>query len=391
MSNKKVRKLRTLWNSNGINVPSGYGVFQRDLLYRLKKDGWPIAQSAFVGVEGAVTEINGLTVYPKMNDPFGSDGLAFHSKHFNADVSFSMQDVWTLDSNMLMQVKKWIPYVPIDQEPIPQGVLDKLRYAYRIITFSRWGQKALEKAGFTSTLILEGTDTNIFKPMDKIKCRQELGLPQDKFIFGQIGANKENPGRKGWQESLEAFKMFHDVHPDSIYFYQTNQFSPGGFPLEQFAHQLGLDNAIFKVDPYLGTFHTGSPEIAKMLNAVDVLLHPSTTEGFGLVSVEAQACGVPVIVNRCTSMPEMVVEGESGEVCESNRKFFSSAGGYWYLPDPVSLYEKMEKLFSSDRITVGKAGRMNVLENYDIDKLVKEKWIPLYEELQKEIYPDVLK
>ena len=384
MSNKD-RRLRIIWNSNGVNVPSGYGVFQRDLLYRLLKDGWIVAQSAFVGVEGAVTMLDGLPVYPKMQDPFGSDAILAHTRHFKADVTFSMQDVWTLQGEALNQLPHFIPYTPIDQEPVPQGVLDKVRYAYKIITFSKFGHEALEKAGFTSTLIVEGIDTNIFKPMDKAECRKFFGLPQDKFIFGQVGANKENPGRKGWQEALEAFKLFHDKHPDSIYFYQTNQPSPSGFPIEMYAQQLGLSNCIFKLDPYLGIWHTGSNEVAKMLNAFDVTLHPSSTEGFGLLSVESQACGTPPIVNNCTSMPELVIDGVSGEICDVGRRWFSPAGGFWYFADVNSLYDKMEKLYRADRKKYGEAGRKNVVDNYNIDTLFTEKWVPYLEDLQTEL------
>jgi len=382
---KKDRRLRIMWSSNGVFVPSGYGIFQRDLISRLQKDGWPVSQIAWCGLEGACIELDGLKIYPKMGNPWGDDAMVAHGRHWKADVVMPMQDIWPLNPQLLQQVNHLIPYVPIDQEPVPPVVLDKLRFAYKIVTFSKFGQKALEKHGFTSTLIQEGVDTNIFKPMDKMECRKEFNLPQDKFIFGMIGANKENPPRKGWQEALEAFKLFHDKHPDSIFFFQTNQPSDGGFPIQQYAHHLGLDNAIMYLDPYMAVFHTGSPEICKLMNCFDVLLHPSLTEGFGLVAVEAQSCGTPVIVNNCTSMPENVIPGVTGEMCETARKHLSPAMGFVYFADVNSLYEKMEKLYKADRVVMGKAARQHILDNFDIDKIYQEKWIPFYEQLQIEL------
>ncbi|WP_273875150.1 glycosyltransferase family 4 protein [Serratia marcescens] len=44
----------------------------------------------------------------------------------------------------------------------------------------------------------------------------------------------------------------------------------------------------------------------------DVLLMPSRWESFGLVAVEAQSYGLPVIASRCSSLPEVVKEGETG-------------------------------------------------------------------------------
>lgn len=385
----KDRRLRFLWNSNGVMVPSGYGIHQRDLLYRLLKDGWPVGQIAFTGLEGAKVELNGLPVYPKMGDIWGADAMVMHGRHFQANAIFSMQDVWPLDPNWLAQIPHWIPYVPIDKDPVPPNVLDKLRYAYKIITFSQFGHTALERAGFASTLIPESTDTEIFKPMNKMECRKEFGLPLDKFIFGMIGANKPDAyPRKGWQQALDAFKLFYDKHPDSCFFYNTNQ--PGGFPIEQYAQQLGIGKQIYKLDPYMAIFHAGSDIMAKLLNSFDVTLHPSTTEGFGLVVIESQSCGTPIIVNRCTSMPELVVEGETSEICEVGYRQWAPDGSYIHYADVQSLYEKMEKLYITDRVAMGKKAREFIIKNYNIDTSVRERWVPFLNELQKELLPPII-
>ena len=189
------RDLKFTWMSNAHWAMSGYGVFTRDLLTRLRDDKWDFAEIAFFGLQGNPAKVDDILVYPVMGDHFGSDALFYHNADFGAHVAFTMQDIWTLNPEFISKIQHWIPYVPIDKDPVPPLVLDRLRYAYKIISFSKFGQKALEKAGFTSTLILEGTDTNIFKPMDKAKCREEVGLPQDAFVFGSIAANKENPPR----------------------------------------------------------------------------------------------------------------------------------------------------------------------------------------------------
>jgi len=384
----KDRRMRMIWNSNATWVPSGYGIEQRDILTRFAKDGWPTAQIAFSGLEGSTIEMNDIKYYPKMMDTWGADAMVYHSRHFGANVVFTMQDVWTLGTQYLQQIPHWIPYLPIDQDPVPASVLNALKYAYRIITFSQFGHDTLQKHGFTSTLIKEGTDIEIFKPMDKVAAKLALGITPDKYVIGMVGANKENPPRKGWQQALEAFKMFHDKHPEAIFFFQTNQNSGTGFPIRQYAEYLGVNQFVYQMDEYLATFHATSDTMVKIYNAFDMLTHASLTEGFGLCIAEAQACGVPVVVNNCTSMPELIIPGVTGEVCDTGQKHFSNALGIWTYPDVNSLYGCYEKIFATDRKKMGEAARKNMLDNYDVDKKVKNEWIPYLEKLQVELMGD---
>jgi glycosyltransferase involved in cell wall biosynthesis len=385
----KDRRLRILWSSNAVWANSGYSVETRDVLYRLLKDGWPIAEIGFAGLGGSPIGVNGLQVYPTMQDVWGSDALVSHGKHWRANVVFTMQDIPLLQpqflSEMINMKLPWIPWVPIDQEPVPPAVLDRLKYAYKIITFSKFGQKAIQKKGFYSKLILEGTDTNIFQPRSKEEARRKMGWPQDKFIFGMIGANKENPPRKGWQEGLEAFAMFNKNHPDSLLYIHSNQWFPTGFPIHEYANHLGIGNKIFQLDQYLVAYHTNSTDMAMAMNGLDCLLQPSMTEGFGLPIIEAGASGIPVVINDCTAMPELVIEGVTGEKCKSGKKIFSSQGGFIYFADADSLHEKMETVFKNTPDFYKDAARQHVLNNYDIDKLVVNEWIPYLENLQEEL------
>lgn len=404
-SNKR-RDLKIIWHSNAPNTGSGYAVYTRDLLFRLLEDGWNVANIGFYGQEGYFAHHHGddlvkgrfeglkLKTYPKMNDPYGSDALIEHSTDFGAHVAFTMIDLHVMNTQALQELNKrgirFIPYLPIDQDPPTTGVLTNLNNAYKIVTFSKYGQKTLQDHGYTSTLILEGIDTNIFKPADKVKAREELQLPQDKFLFGMIGANKENPPRKGYQEAIEAFNIFLKKHPNSAMFFHTQQMSPTGFPIMEYGKYLGIHDKMYFLNPYKGTFKADSYWVAKELNAFDILLHPSQTEGFGLLPIEAMSCGVPPIVNRSHSQPEMIVEGVTGEVCEAGKPWFRGLGAYVYPANVDSLYEKMETLYAKvsngkTKKKMARAARQHVLDNFNIDKQVKQLWVPFLEDLQSEI------
>ena len=387
----KDRRLRIIWNSNSHFSWSGYGVFTRDLLFRLRDDGWTIAEIAFWGLQGHELDADGIHMYPVMADPYGSDALLNHSLDFKANVAFTMQDVWSLQPQDLQGLINnkihWLPYLPIDQEPAQDAVLQKLNYAYKIITFSKFGQRVLSDHGYSSKLIVEGTDTNIFKPMDKIPLREKLKLPQDMFLFCMIAANKENPPRKGFQEALEAFKLFHDNHPNSGIFFHTQQLSPTGFPIQGYANHLGLAKNVFFLNQYVATFKADSNNIVEEINASDVVLHPSMTEGFGLLVIEGQACGKPVIINDCTSMPELVIKDKTGWICKTGKAWWKHSGGYAHFADVESLHEQMEKVYKalSKPNTIAQDARENVVKNYNIDMLFKEQWIPFLEQLQTDL------
>lgn len=398
----KRRDLKIMWQSNSPHANSGYSVFSRDLLFRLLKDGWDVVCSGMgAGVDAYPVILHGedllddrfkdlkLKLYPKMFDPYGSESLVFHGINFKANVIFDMQDVWPLNVQELSKLRVWIPYVPIDKYPVPQNVTEKLQYAYKIITFSQFGQKALEEKAFTSQLIVEGTDTEIFKPMNKAEIRKKYNIPQDVFLFGMIAANKENPPRKGFQEAIEAFKLFHDKHPEAAMFFHSQQQTPNGFPIKQLMKELGVDIRGYFYDDYLSQFGSRSFEVAEQINMMDVLLHPSQTEGFGLTVIEAQSCGIPAIVNDCHSMPELVIPGVTGEVCKTDRHRFTADNSWVWTADIDDLYECMERLYAKlhSPNTIAQDAREHIVKSYNIDTLVKEKWIPLLEDLQNELLP----
>ena len=382
----KDRRLRILFNSNAPYTTSGYAVQMGLLLPLLKDDGWIQAMINFYGLEGGSIDLNGIKMYPKIGDIWGSDAMRSHALDFKADVVISLQDIWTLDFNNLANIKRWIAWVPIDMQPIPQAIYDRLKLCYRIITCSKFGQKELEKKGMYSTYIPFTVDTEIFKPMDKMQARKDFNIPQDIFLFGMVGANKDNPPRKSFQEAMEAFKMFHDKHPQSGLFFHTLLWQTGGFPIADYAKFLGIEKAIYHLDWYEEMFKIDRPALVKIINCFDVLLSPSRNEGFGVPIIEAQSCSVVPIVSNFSAMPELIIPEVTGELCEIIYKPFTPLNSYTSQPDVKSLYDKMEKLFTADRVKMGEAGRKYILENYDSKKVTKEKWLPFLERVQDEIY-----
>ncbi len=81
-----------------------------------------------------------------------------------------------------------------------------------------------------------------------------------------------------------------------------------------------------RVAPQGGIHFAGFvPEAEKVdyYNLADVFVSPSSLEGFGLTVAEAMACERPVVVSNRGSLPELVVDGDGGFLCEP-----VNAGGF---------------------------------------------------------------
>ncbi len=98
--------------------------------------------------------------------------------------------------------------------------------------------------------------------------------------------------------------------------------------------------------------HTSVPSY---FNKMDIVVVPSVLDGesFGVAAVEASACEKPVIVSNVGGLPEVVIDGITGLICEPRNS--------------TCLAEKIDLLIQDEqlRIQLGKNGRVHVLKNYD--------------------------
>ena len=217
--------MNILWLSNAPWASTGYGNQTRLFTKRIHDDtDNTVAISAFYGLEGAPLTLGGIKIFPRAYHPYGIDIAAEHGKQVDADIIISLIDAWVMDADLL-QAKgaKWIPWFPVDSEPIPSAVLNKVKDAYKRIVFSRFGEKMVKDAGLDCYYIPHGVDTKLFKPIDRKEARKRINLPEDKFIVGMVAANKGFPSRKSFPECIFAFAKFREDHPDVVLYLHTTR------------------------------------------------------------------------------------------------------------------------------------------------------------------------
>jgi D-inositol-3-phosphate glycosyltransferase len=83
--------------------------------------------------------------------------------------------------------------------------------------------------------------------------------------------------------------------------------------LHQLATRLGISGQVVFAAPRAGS------ALVAVYRAADVVAVPSYSESFGLVALEAQACGTPVVAAEVGGLPVAVADGVSGRLVNSHQ------------------------------------------------------------------------
>ena len=110
-------------------------------------------------------------------------------------------------------------------------------------------------------------------------------------------------------------------------------------------------------------------QMPEVLRSADVVLCPARYEPFGIVPLEAMACGVPVVASAVGGQLDTVVDGQTGRLVPEG--------------DPEALTRAVTEILGSPdaRAAMGRAGRRRVLEHYGWDR-VAEQTEAVYQELE---------
>jgi len=198
--------------------------------------------------------------------------------------------------------------VPFRSEYYRRKVLSALGAADHIITVSKSNveilTKKLEVSPGKVSLIPNGFDGDLFRPMAKEEARARLGLPSEKKITLTVG---NLVPVKGHEYLIGAAEEVVKEKPNALFVIV------GSGPLRK-----KLENLVrfFNIESYF-YFAGARPheEIPLWMNAADVFVLPSLIEGNPTVMFEALGVGLPFVGTAVGGVPEIIISDDYGLLC----------------------------------------------------------------------------
>jgi glycosyltransferase involved in cell wall biosynthesis len=130
--------------------------------------------------------------------------------------------------------------------------------------------------------------------------------------------------------------------------------------LEAHARAMGISDSV----RFLG--HRN--DIPTIMASLDLLVHPTSGEGFGLVLLEAMTQATPIVATRVGALPEIVEDGVTGVLVPPR--------------DAPALSASIERMLGDSAIlrSMGDAGRQRFERLFTINRMVTET-LEVYEKL----------
>ncbi len=167
------------------------------------------------------------------------------------------------------------------------------------------------------TVLRNGVDTELFRPLDRTEARAALGLSRPTLL--SVGHLIE---RKGHHRVIEAMRLLpgHDLLIAGE--------GPERDRLAGLVAKLGLQSQV----RLLGA--RPHAELPSLYSAADALVLASSREGWANVLLESMACGTPVVASDIWGNPEVVQTRDAGLIARENTPEGLAAGVADLLGDP---------------------------------------------------------
>lgn len=338
------------------------------LAFNHRGDYWPTSLKLYRPNIGIDADIFGMSRIVEMLAKVEPDVVVIlHDQP--VVLSFLFENQWDKD-HYLLKYRPIITYIPIDGHNHPTKWIEPIEKYTDVVAMSKFGQQYYKG----SHLVYHGVNTNDFYPVSeqrpitlsngtvvksKKECKKAFGYDPDGFLVLRVD---KNSGRKDFPATWKALVPVMKKHPDiQVHFHTEAADKQSGIVMENlFSREPALRSRFFL--PGMHTSFVGWPEqdLNALYNAADLYVSTSRGEGFGLTLAEAAACGVPIVAQNVSAIPEVV--GPGAVLIDPEREITVPSGQDLWLANVEKFTEAIEHLYNAGgvRRKLGEAGREHV-------------------------------
>ena len=337
-------------------------------------------------------------------------GVDVHSVHFESAQEKEWYYRW-FEPDIVLGVGYWghTPFLVLHPQrygvqPVPWLVADGYMANHHeilealplILVTSKWVKNVYKRDGLSGKnieVLPVGCDTDSFIPRDKndpkiSAVREALGVAPDQIMILTIGGDATS---KGAQEVMQALAINDTKAPDWKYVckvWPQPRTEQQNLIDMQLATQLGIEkNVVYTTNVISRNF------MPYLLAACDIYAAPSRLEGFGMIQVEAGACGKPVIGIKAMGMLDTMIHGQNAflasvaQEVRMRETILGDESGYepghkvvFKRPRTVDFRASVHDIanYLMDlmqdaelRKKMGEAGRKRAIENFDYRVIAK--------------------
>ncbi len=387
---------------------TGYGQIWQNLLSRWTKSKpkWKFYHIGWQNRDREHLTREGYHMLPIQKQEYGFDVVLPYLIKYKPDIFLTMTDIGLTAGfvDAVSEAKKrgwrgrWFAINLVDTEAWESLFWDKiLDVPDKIICGAKNGELLYTKHNVGNLITIPmGVDTKVYYPLAKkeeLKIRFNL---KDKFVVGYVAKNQR---RKMIPNLMRGFSAFSKGKEDVRLLLHTDRNNPKGWDIacliEKFIHEQDEQlqdpkPKIIMTNPNMDVISRQKvqPEsMNEIYNLMDVFCYATGGEGFGLPGLEAQSCGVPMMMTNYSSAIEIVSEDDlfipiledkyGRRVTEIGPNGVENA-----IPDDKAVAEILEKLYAewkSGKIKERGDRARNFALGYDWD-LIAKKWIKLFED-----------
>jgi glycosyltransferase involved in cell wall biosynthesis len=372
--------------SNTPMAPTGYGTQIAQLGLRALAAGHDFSVAANYGAPVNM-EWNGIKIYAegllKYANDSGPENIALAAREPGA-FGLTLCDAWTLVADAWHELPI-VAWVPVDHSPVPRRVAEwciKGGNKY-IVAMSKNGEQLLLEAGVPRdrlTYIPHAIDRSIWNA-DVKPARDLLRVPEDAHLTIIVAMNKGK--RKSLPEMLHAWTMFAAVHKDAYLYLHTDKWGHmDGINLIPLLKALGApEERIRWVNSVQMRAGVPAEMVARLMRSADVTLLATRSEGFCVPLVESQSVGTPVITSNHCAPPELV--RDHGHIVDGQIHWEDFHESFAFIPNVLEILEALTLNYIATQAgEINRAALAATMDEYDADKVYKEKWEPLFQSIQ---------